>query len=320
MQLSERHKANIVAIQETKLNQDIEVHLPNYSEIRKVGHFNRNSHCGVITYIHSSIPYKQIDLDTPLQAVAATVQLRRQLTICNIYSSDSHPLSQQLLQDIYNQLPKPCLLLRDFNAHNVLWGSRVSNRRGREVERVALENGVHIMNDGTPTRIGYQSETAIDLSLCSPELNAYFQWSFFSSPGGSDYCAIIIRYGEEEGATGKSCWNMKQANWDIFRGSDAWKTLPEEDNRDCAVSLADFYERMATACKEAIPQSKHTRYYPKPWWTPELTLSKQKRERNYQQYRHNKTMENLLRWKRNRAEHKKLVKKSKRLERICGQH
>ena len=41
-----------------------------YLGILKEGHFNRRSHGGVGIYFHESAPFKEINLTSPLQAVA----------------------------------------------------------------------------------------------------------------------------------------------------------------------------------------------------------------------------------------------------------
>ena len=90
--LIEKYKANIVAIQETRLWNNSKFSLPHFNEIRKEGHYNRTPHGGVALYIHSSIPFKTLDINTPLQAVAAKVHLHTDITICSLYTSGAHTL------------------------------------------------------------------------------------------------------------------------------------------------------------------------------------------------------------------------------------
>ena len=90
--LIDTYDANIVALQETMLSTDYLIKIPKYNVIAKEGTYNTRQHGGVAMYIHGDTPYQEITLTTPLQAVAATVQLRIKVTICNIYvppNSDS---------------------------------------------------------------------------------------------------------------------------------------------------------------------------------------------------------------------------------------
>ena len=159
---------------------------------RKDGTYNRTPHGGVATFIHSSIPYETVELNTPLQAVAVRVQLHKLITVCNIYSPVSQILNCQLLQDIYRQLPQPAMILGDFNAHNRMWGSDGTDASGREVEEFTTVSGINIMNDGAVTFIGYNAETSIDLTMCSASLEADLHWSVATSHGAGDYCSILI--------------------------------------------------------------------------------------------------------------------------------
>ena len=56
---------------------------------------------------------------------------------------------------------------------------------------VLLENNLSILNSGQHTRIAYQSETAIDLTICSPILQAHIEWADLSSPGSSNHSPVI---------------------------------------------------------------------------------------------------------------------------------
>ena len=53
----------------------------------KENHHNPRSRGGVAIYLHESIPYKQINLITPFQAVAFQVNLGTQITITSLYNS-----------------------------------------------------------------------------------------------------------------------------------------------------------------------------------------------------------------------------------------
>ena len=311
-ELISAYKANIIAVQETKLWNNTKFNIPCYSEVRQDGHYNMGPHGGVAIYIHSSIPFNSLNVNTPIQTVVIRAQLHTPVTICNIYSSRAHPLNQQLLTDLYNQLPQPCIIIGDFNAHNILWGSEVTDARGRQVEVFIEQHNLSLMNNGAPTRILYDQESAIDLSLCSPQLSADLLWTVLSSPGDSDHCPIVISYQEAREIDTSERWKVKSARWDIYEKSDAWRNLPQIRQVANTELIDDLYDRINAAAKEAIPQSIYSKYFPKPWWNDELKNSKERRETFYQQYRRNKTQTNLIIWRRSRAQHKQLVKKCKR--------
>ena len=145
-------------------------------------------HGGVALFIRENIPYKEITLTTPLTAIAAQITINSTLTICNIYVPPSRAIDQSLLQNLYQQLPQPCLIVGDFNAHNRLWDSTYqtnTDQRGRIMENFINNNNLILLNNGDPTRIQGPHESSIDLSICSPRLSTEINWSVLNSPKGA---------------------------------------------------------------------------------------------------------------------------------------
>lgn len=317
LEMIERQQINVLAIQETKLWNNCDFTISGYNSFRKDGHYNRSPHGGVAIFLHQDIPHEEITLVTEHQAVAVRANLGQNITICSIYISRNHKVSQQSLQQLCQQLTPPFIVMGDFNGYNTLWGSETTDCRGRLLEDFIMHNNVNILNDGTPTRITHISETAIDLTLCSPVLTPVLQWTVAESPGDSDHCPIVISLaGAQQTPSNPSArWNVGRADWDTYQSSDAWRHLPDTDTINTIESgllLADLYKRINDASSQSIPQYKPSKYYPKPWWSKELKNSKIERERLYQKYRRNRTMENLLRWKKWRAEHKQKIRLSKK--------
>jgi len=306
-------KYTILAIQETMLSDNNRFRLPHFNCMRRPGHYNRRAHGGVAIFCHESVPATEIPITSQIQAVAVRVQLHKLITICCVYSSRSHNLSEQLLDDLYRQLPKPVIILGDFNSYNTLWGSPTSDARGRIIEGFINSKGLNILNDGSPTRITSLSKTAIDLSILSPELSADIQWSVDPSPGDSDHCPISLSIITEAVAEEPVCRrNYRRADWGAFTTSRAWEYMEQGNTAVTTQERVDnLYERMNAAAEEAIPTVNVTRFYPKPWWSAELKRSRDRRERLYHIFRTRQSQQNLLNWKKARAEHKKSVKKHK---------
>ena len=125
-----------------------------------------------------------------------------------------------MLKHIQRQLPQPFIMLGDFNAHNILWGSDNTDARGRKVERFIDNHNINIMNNGAPTRILYNTESEIDL-MCSSILEADLHWSIAASPGGSDHCSIFIAYEEARQDEGNNTnrWTIREARWELCETS-----------------------------------------------------------------------------------------------------
>ena len=82
------------------------------------------------------------------------------------------------MNNIYNQLPQPCLIVRDFNAHDELCKPTDTDRRGRTIEAFTVEHSLNIINNEAPTRVSYDTESAIDLSICSPHLKPSYRGQY----------------------------------------------------------------------------------------------------------------------------------------------
>ena len=310
LDLINKHNANIVALQETMLSNNYLLKIPKYNVIAKEGTYNNRQHGGVAMYIHGDVPYQELSLDTPIQAVAATVQLRVKVTICNIYiPPTTNTLTPNNIKTLYDQLPKPCILLGDFNAHSQRWGCNTTNQRGRTIEQLIDQTNLVMLNNGAPTRPNRINDSAIDLTMCSANISQYFEWNTTPSVLDSDHYPIAITTNSET-IDATPIRLMKKANWTTYTNSAAWNDItPTHENN--ANMLTELYNRINEACEEAIPTITPTRFYPKPWWTPDLTRTRNIRERLYKIYRRNKTDQNRTNWSKARAEHKRNIKKAK---------
>ena len=175
----------LIAIQETWFlpTDPYNFNLVNYSLYRHDEISGERRHGGVALYVNNSFPHSHLNLRTDLQAVGCTVFLNgRNIDVCSIYiPPDSDPgQTTPQLNTLVAQFHNPFRLLGDFNAHSPSWwrGQQL-NRRGQRVEDFILANNLVILNKDQPTyfSISHNTETAIDLSLCSPLLRTWFDWS-----------------------------------------------------------------------------------------------------------------------------------------------
>ena len=219
--------------------------------------------------IHESLPFREIQLNTQMQAVAASVQLIKAITICNIYASGNHEFTEHMLEALIQQLPDPVLLLGDFNGHNRIWGINDNDARDKMIERVICNNYLNVLNNGAPTRIKDNAESAIDLTIVSPELQMDLQWAVSLSPRDSDHNPILItssgcRTNEQK----QRYRNFKRANWEKYTNHNIWKTIPEDAERRSAAELVeDLDNRLDKVAEAAMPIYATGRFFPKPWWS-----------------------------------------------------
>ena len=131
-------------------------------------------HGGSALMIRQDIVHTKIPLQTNLQAVAVQICTKKKYAICSIYLPPNNENDQNLKQDLDNlidQLPRPFLLLGDFNSRHPMWGDIISNTRGNLIFSSIEERELAILNTGAPTHFHIQTGTltSIDLSVCSPD-------------------------------------------------------------------------------------------------------------------------------------------------------
>ena len=305
VELIKTKKASIVALQETLVDSKFLHKIDGFNVMAKNGsNSNGRFHGGVATYISRDVPYEEVKLNTNLQAVATTVHLGIRFTVCNLYIPPSRTLDANELQTLFNQLPKPCMMLGDFNAHHHRWGCQTrNNKHGEILERLISQNVLNVLNTGTPTFPGSANGSIIDLTITTPDISSRFEWSTGPSLLSSDHFPIFIStYFPSPHPTPIRL--TKKANWGTYKHSKAWNNI-NWSNLSNEEIIADLYDRINIACDEAIPVTTPTKFFPKPWWTPELTISRANREYFYEKYRKNKTVANRERWSEARAAHKR---------------
>ena len=97
---------------------------------------------GASVFVKSSSPQRKIDLQTELQATAVSATLYKEITICSVYIPPSFSLNSQHLDSLLQQLPSPYIILGDFNGHNILWGNKNNDSRGKLIENFLTKNDI----------------------------------------------------------------------------------------------------------------------------------------------------------------------------------
>ena len=103
--------------------------------------------------INNNIPSTQLNLATNLETVACTAHYKGiQLNICNLYLPEHEIITCDKIDNLLKSIPDPKIVLGDMNAKHVSWGSPINNNRGILLLDQFHNNGLFILNDGSPTR------------------------------------------------------------------------------------------------------------------------------------------------------------------------
>ena len=202
LQETNHHSVNLI----NKLNR---LHIQNY-----VGFFSKltgypDNHInnpvnrvgpgwGTGIFVRSDVTHQDItkDIKSNLQITVVKIKsstMDKEWTVCSLYAPQSS-LKKADITALVNQLSSPFLLLGDFNAQHRAWGNNSSNTNGNQVAEFLVQNDSTLLNTGEKTFFSQacSSESAIDLSICSPEETAFVHWSVWPNDNPDDHYPIHI--------------------------------------------------------------------------------------------------------------------------------
>lgn len=303
-----------VCLQETLLRPDDNFSLKYYSCYHKTSDGGDRANGGVAVCINNAVPHSSISLNTPLQATAVRISLNKTITVCCLYLPPSQPLNVDALQNLISQLPKPFLLVGDFNSHNTLWGCDDTNQRGRWIEDFIFDNALCLLNDKSPTYLhpATGSYSALDLSICSPDIFLDFSWNVDEDLHGSDHFPIIISENGPSVLERPSRWKLYKADWTLFQHL-CGESITQEALANLNDPTQDISALIYKAAEEAIPRtSTHPKKRNKPWFDEKCQTAIDDRNAALRSFDLRPTQENLDAFRVQRAKTRKTIKESKR--------
>ena len=308
---------DLICIQETHFLPDdvYDFNLPNFTLYQAYANGDRRQG-GVCVYVKNVYPHYQLPINTPLQAVACSVLLGgTRFAICSLYLPPSDNIAFQELDALVQALPEPFLLCTDANSHHMLWGADRCDRRGLLWERLIGQYGLHVLNDGSPTRMDDFTgcDSHIDVTLSSGCVAQHLSWSTDDDLHDSDHFPIYVQiqlglcpdqpndmfYG----------WNLSKANWVDFREKC---TLRFEEGLGVR-NGQKMAETIIQAAEAAIPKKTGQSKYSCPWWTSECKQAIAARKRALNRFRRNRGNQRLLlEYKQAKAKARQIIRKAKK--------
>lgn len=273
-----------------------------------------NAHGGVGLFIKSHISSYEVKLRTRLQAVAVSVKIHKRITLCSLYLPPSEVVTKQEIQSLLDQLPKPFIILGDFNAHHPMWfDTRPTDERGKTIVEIIEENEISLLDKNKPTMMWKVDKTYshVDLTLCSSELVPMFQWDVYDEPLSSDHFPVLLKSGTAYNKGGCPRWIPDKADWESYKaeteveGVEEFQTIQE---------FAAYFEGLVMdAASKTVPKSKGTgkRKSP-PWWSGKCWIAVKKRKAAFRRYRKVATPRNFSCFSKARANVKRVIKACKK--------
>ena len=308
---------DLICIQETHFLPDdvYDFNLPNFTLYQAYANGDRR-HGGVCVYVKNVHPHYQLTLHTPLQAVACSVLLgHTRLAICSLYLPPGDNIVFQELDTLLQALPEPFILCTDANSHHMLWGAGRCDRRGLIWERLISQYGLHVLNDGSPTRMDDYTglDSHIDVTLSSGCVAQYLHWTTDDDLHDSDHFPIYvqIQLGQcpDEPNDMFYGWNLRKADWTVFRE----KCVLRFEEHLGVHNGQKMSETIIQAAEAAIPKKTGLSKYSCPWWTPECKEAIVVRKRVLNRFRRNRGNPRLLlEYKRAKAKARQVIRKAKK--------
>ena len=176
----------------------------------------------------------------------------------------------------------PLIVGADTNAHHTAWGHLTCNARGRELLQALNSNNLVLCNTGnTPTFVGRLGQSVIDITLTNTlGINLLRNWRVNSDLSLSDHQAITFDL--TSGTTSSARRSIAKCDWTLyqqlieshFSRHPFWfqpVASPEDLN-----ARQNFISQALRSCFEtACPITYGTFRSTIPWWTAELTRTKQ---------------------------------------------
>ncbi|KAE9533568.1 hypothetical protein AGLY_009206 [Aphis glycines] len=265
----------ILCFQETNLKNPQPPILKNYTGYIKNRTVANRASGGVATFIHKNIESKEVTIQTHLETIATLVELDRQTCICNIYIPDSTPFTSSDIKHIINQLPKPFIIMGDFNSRNTAWGCNITDSRGKIIEQIIEhEQSLVLLNNGDPARFNSfnVSLSAIDLTITSSNLVPSIEWQVLTS-----YSGKIRIQNKNTSYDPPLKWNLSKPNWKLFSELIEHDLLHNPIDLNANITqehigsiVNDFSNTILKAANIAIGiKLRNNKHKTTPWWNSE---------------------------------------------------
>ena len=267
----------IICIQESHIKPPQIPKIKNFTSYHKEPNLSPTDRArgGVITFVNNDYSSSEILINSPLQVIATQINYPINMTVSNIYLPPNQKFSENDINNIVEQLPSPFLIVGDFNSHNSIWGSLKTDKKGRIIERIADDWMLTIMNleKRKPTHINHQNgnNSSIDLSICSPIIDGYFEWDTADNIYRSDHFPIVI-------STLNNTFTTHQRPRRKLNKAD-WENYENELNineklicNDVNKTVYNITQQILTAANNNIPKSssKINGHRSVPWWNEEV--------------------------------------------------
>lgn len=305
------HTPFAICIQESHLKCTDDFVLRGYKTYRLDDRVVHRAKGGVCTLVRDTFSVRPLNVLSRLQVIAVEIIEPFHLILCNIYLPYPNWSTNDLLR-LQQQLPRPFIILGDFNSHNTIWGSFKTTSTGRSVEDFTDRTDSIILNNGGPTHFNSSNgnTSAIDLTICSPEIAYDYHWNALTDLYGSDHYPIIISnsiitHHREYPVK----WKLARADWDMYRKHLDNIQIPNDIDEATGIVT----EAITRAASQSIPKSQSQfRRNTVPWWNNDVRTAIANKRRALKKFNTNPTRDNLITFKKFRSTARRCIREAKK--------
>ena len=183
----------IICPQETHLKNNTSINMKNYYSYNYIKQHTDRPCGGSSIIINNNIPYSEIILNANMQAVAISATLHKTIKVCSVYIPPNEEPKELELNKLIEQLPRPFVIMGDFNSHNELWGSKKTDKKGKVIESLLNQHQLCMYKkSNTYLHPATGTYSAIDLSICDPSLFLDYNWKVHDDTCRSDHFPILL--------------------------------------------------------------------------------------------------------------------------------
>ena len=304
---------SIICLQETFLKPTDNLNIRGYTLYNHIHQAGDRASGGSSIVVNNSVPQSLIPLNTNLQAVAVKVTLHKPIHVCSIYLPPGDRFNIADIEHLISQLPKPFIIMGDFNSHSNVWGCRDTDQKGRIIEDVINRNNLLLYNNKSYTYLhpGTGTYSAIDLTLADASIFLDYSWKVHKDTCGSDHFPIILENSGPELDDKIPRWNLRRAKWDEFKNSCILKLKSDANDTDDD-NITYFSKTLMSIAEESIPKTSSNKKHNKSWFNDDCKTAIRSRKAALRKFNLQPSAENLNNFKIHRAKTRRIIKTSKK--------
>lgn len=313
-------EVDVFCICETWLTDVHFLNIPGYHILRKD---RSEPYGGVLIGVRRGIEFHSLPVPNAgsIEVVACSIKMRDfTCSILSVYIPPNCPFSAEPLRQILNSVPEPCMILGDFNAHGMAWGSCRDDGRSKIIMEILDDFRFSILNDGSYTRINHiNNPSCLDLSLCTSSIALNCSWKTVNDPFGSDHLPIVINYSKSGQILQDRCVMFdltKHVNWRSFsiKVSKVVDGIQDGSNlkQNYSIFARGVVDALCSSQTKSIPTVQQGKRTPTIWWDDECTDALQAKSKMFKQFRRTGSQKDYIDYKRLEALFVRITKKKKR--------